>query len=76
MAKLTTRGRKRLKTSQFAGPGRTFPIENKGHAQAAIRDVGIAEHHGSISVAEGNRIKAKAERKLHGGGLLNPGGKR
>jgi hypothetical protein len=32
MAKLTTATRKGLPNSAFAGPGRTFPIENRSHA--------------------------------------------
>lgn len=76
MAKLTARKRRAIPTDKFAGPDRTFPIEDKGHAQAAIRDVGIAKAHGSINAAQARAIKAKAEAKLHGGGLLNPAGKR
>lgn len=36
MAKLTARARKAIPTSKFAGPGRTYPIEDKGHAKDAL----------------------------------------
>lgn len=36
MAKLTTAARKALPSSDFALPGRRFPIEDKGHARAAL----------------------------------------
>lgn len=33
--KLTTKARKAIPASQFALPGRRYPIEDKGHAMAA-----------------------------------------
>lgn len=38
MAKLTKGERKALPAKDFAGPGRTFPVENRAHAKAAIMD--------------------------------------
>lgn len=35
MAKLTTKGRNALPAKSFAGPGRSYPIQNKAHAVAA-----------------------------------------
>lgn len=35
---LTKAQRKRLPAKDFAGPGRSFPIENEAHAMAAIMD--------------------------------------
>jgi hypothetical protein len=35
MAKLTAKARKAIPTSKFAGPGRSYPIEDKAHARAA-----------------------------------------
>ena len=35
MAKLTAKARKAIPTSKFAGPGRSYPIEDKAHAAAA-----------------------------------------
>jgi len=38
MAKLTAAARKKLPAKDFAGPGRSFPIEDKAHAKAALLD--------------------------------------
>lgn len=35
MAKLTTKARKALPDSAFAGPGRSYPIEDRAHAANA-----------------------------------------
>ncbi len=35
MAKLTTKARKALPNSAFAGPGRSYPVEDKAHARNA-----------------------------------------
>lgn len=35
MSKLTTKARNKLSGSDFAGPNRSYPIEDKGHAMAA-----------------------------------------
>ncbi len=64
MAKLSAKARKALPKSSFAGPGRSFPIENRSHAIAAERDVPRAERSGSITMEQGLRIMAKARRKL------------
>ena len=37
MAKLTTAKRNALPNSAFAGPNRTYPINNRSHAKAAER---------------------------------------
>ena len=36
-AKLTTKQRKKLKTSTFCGPGRSFPVNDCAHYTAALR---------------------------------------
>jgi len=56
MAKLSKGTRKKLPASDFAGPGRSFPIENKAHARAAIMD--------SKYAANPAAIRAKARAKL------------
>ena len=66
MAKLTAKARSKIPSSQFAGPGRSFPIENKAHAVAAERLVGRAEKAGSITLAQAVKIKARARAKLAG----------
>jgi hypothetical protein len=39
MARLTTKARKSLPASVFAGPNRSFPIPDKAHARAALQDL-------------------------------------
>ena len=36
MAKLTAADRKKIPTKSFAGPGRSYPIENESHARNAL----------------------------------------
>lgn len=38
MAKLSPSARKKLPAKDFAGPGRSFPVEDRAHAKAAIMD--------------------------------------
>ena len=64
MAKLTAKARSKIPSSQFAGPGRSFPIEDKAHAVAAERMVGRAVNSGSITLDQAARIRAKAKAKL------------
>ena len=56
MAKLTAAGRKRIKTSNFAGPDRSYPIQDPSHARNALARV---SQHGSPEV------KAKVRAKVH-----------
>jgi hypothetical protein len=58
MAKLTTRGRKRLKKSSFALPGRRYPIHDRAHARNALARVA---QNGSAS--EQARVRAAVHRK-------------
>ena len=57
MARLTTKARNALPASDFAGPNRTFPVEDKAHAKAAIGLSGHASNPGAI--------KARARKVLH-----------
>lgn len=66
MAKLTAKTRSKIPTKQFAGPGRSFPIENKSHARAAIQDAPKSVKAGNLSIAQAAKIVAKARRKLGG----------
>ena len=59
MAKLTKAARSAIPTSKFAGPDRSFPIEDKAHARAAIL---LSAH-----AANPAQVKARAERVLHPG---------
>lgn len=58
MAKLTAAARKKLPSSVFAGPSRSFPIEDKGHAKAALGRINNAP------AAARPRIRAKAKAML------------
>lgn len=64
MAKLTTKERKKLPGKDFAGPGKSFPVEDKKHARAALSGASRSEHAGNISKAEEKRIDARANRVL------------
>lgn len=59
--KLTVDARKALGGKEFAGPGRSFPIEDKDHAEAALMDVNKAK---GLSSSEKATIRKKARAKL------------
>lgn len=59
MGKLTTAARKALPDKDFAGPDRSYPVEDKGHARAA--KARAAEF---ASPAVKAKIDAKADRVL------------
>lgn len=67
MAKLTTRARKALPASDFAGPGRTYLDENASHARNALARVA------SKAPALKARVRASVHRKYPGigAGLIN-----
>lgn len=62
--KLSTKARKALPAKTFAGPGRSFPINDKSHARAAISGATRSERAGNISAATADKVKAKARAKL------------
>src|SRR5579863_7723405 len=64
MAKLKAASRKALPKKDFAGPGRSFPIEDKVHAREAISGATRSERAGNISSGEEAAIKSKARAKL------------
>ena len=66
MGKLTTAERKKLPASDFAGPNRSYPIEDKGHAKAAMAR---AAEFASPKVKAA--VDRKAEAKLDGRGDAN-----
>jgi len=67
MAKLTSRGRKALPKSDFAGPHRSFPIPNASHARNALARVA------NKSPAVKAQVRAAVHRKFPsiGKGLIN-----
>ena len=62
MAKLSTKQRKKLPASTFAGPDRSFPIPDKKHARAALMDIN------SAPASARPKIRAAARKKLAGKG--------
>ena len=64
MAKLTAAARKKMPKSEFAGPGKSYPVENKTHAANAKARATQAVKAGRMSKAEQAKIDAKANKKL------------
>lgn len=58
MARLTAAARRKMPAKTFAGPDRSFPIPDKGHARAALREIG----HASPSAQP--KIRARADKML------------
>ncbi len=61
MARLTSRARKALPTGDFAGPGRSYPIENAAHARNALSRV---SQYGDAELKA--RVRAAVHRKYPG----------
>ena len=59
MARLTTKERRALPGSTFAGPHRSFPVPDVNHAKAALALIGHA------SPAARPKIRARAEAMIH-----------
>ncbi len=64
MAVLTAAARARMKASTFAGPGRSYPVNDPGHAAAAKSRATQAVNAGRMSAAEAAKIKARANTVL------------
>jgi hypothetical protein len=64
MAKLTAKARRALPDSKFAGPDRSYPVENKSHAANAKARASQAVNAGRMSKSTEAKIDAKADRVL------------
>jgi hypothetical protein len=64
MTKLTTAERKKLPASDFALPGRRYPVEDKAHARDAKARASQQHHKGRLSAAEEARVDRKADAVL------------
>jgi hypothetical protein len=64
MTKLTTAERKKLPASDFALPGRRYPVEDKAHARDAKARASQQHHKGHLSAAEEARVDRKADAVL------------
>lgn len=66
MGKLTVKARAAIPTAKFAGPDRSYPIENKAHASNAKARATQAVNAGRMSESSAEKIKAKANKVLFG----------
>ena len=64
MSKLTTKARKALPKSEFAGPDRSYPVPDKSHARNAKARASQAVNAGRMSKSQESKIDAKADRVL------------
>jgi hypothetical protein len=64
MAKLTSKERNKLPKSEFAGPGRSYPIPDESHAADAKARAAQAVKSGRISKSEEAKIDEKANKVL------------
>jgi hypothetical protein len=64
MARLSTKARKALPKSTFAGPDRSYPIPDKSHAANAKARASQAVNAGRMGKGTEAKIDAKANRKL------------
>lgn len=69
MAQLTAAVRERMPAGKFAGPGKSFPVNDATHQRLAIGGATRAYRAGNISASEKDRIQRIARsllRKSHG----------
>ena len=64
MSKLNAAKRNALKSSQFAGPDRSYPVPDANHAKNALARASQAVNEGRMSSAEESKIAAKAHKVL------------
>ena len=64
MAKLTAATRNRLPAKQFAGPDRSYPVEDKSHAANAKSRAKQMLNRGRLSRGQYDKIIARANKKL------------
>jgi hypothetical protein len=66
MAQLTTKQRKSLPAGEFAGPGRSYPVNDREHAANAKARATQQWTRGKLSTEQHEKIIAKANRVLRG----------
>jgi hypothetical protein len=64
MAKLTSKQRNKLPNSAFAGPDRSYPVNDRSHAANAKARAQQQFNKGNISKTELSRIDSKANKVL------------
>jgi hypothetical protein len=67
MAELTTKKRKKLPDSKFAGPDRSYPIPDKSHARNAKARAAQQVKKGHLSKSEERTIDRKADQVINKG---------
>ncbi len=67
MATLTTKKRNALPKSEFAGPGRSYPINDRAHAANAKARASQMVKEGKLSASSKSKIDAKANKILKKG---------
>lgn len=67
MGKLTTKARKELPASKFAGPGRSYPVPDKSHAANAKARATQQVAKGNLAPSTAAKIKARANAVLKRG---------
>lgn len=65
---LTTKARKALPKGKFAGPNRSYPVQDRAHAANAKARATQQERAGKLSPGTAARIKARANAVLKGRG--------
>ena len=64
MSKLTSKTRDKLPASEFAGPGRSYPVPDKAHAVDAKARASQAVKAGRLSKDQAAKIDAKADKVI------------
>lgn len=64
MATLTSKKRKSLPKKDFAGPGRSYPVNDRRHAANAKARATQMVKRGKLSASAAAKIKAKANKVL------------
>ncbi|MHB8388054.1 MAG: hypothetical protein ACYDBH_00570 [Acidobacteriaceae bacterium] len=72
MAKLTTKARKAIPTSEFAGPNRSYPIPDREHGANAKARAAEEVKKGNLTPSTARSIDAKVNRKFGFGAVKKP----
>ncbi len=67
MSTLTSKKRNALPKGDFAGPDRSYPVNDKAHAKNAKARASEMEHKGKLSSSTKDKIDAKANKVLNRG---------
>ncbi len=65
MSELTAAMRDKIPTSKFAGPDRSYPVQDRAHAANAKARATQQEEKGNLSASQAEIIRAKANLVLN-----------